>query len=72
MCLFQGINVSKLSPPCNAPEHLLADLAGNSFSAPAVSAGLLALLLVVSCDSESEAEELKGINECFQMGKFQQ
>ena len=70
MRLFQGLNVRNLSPPCVSGENLLADLAGNSFSAPVVSAGLMSLLLTIPCDSESETEELRAINNVFQMARF--
>lgn len=70
MLAMQGLSCSDLTPEVVASESTLADLSGNSFSAPVIMACLLTMLTALPLDTESESEELAGIRTMFQMGRF--
>ena len=72
MLAMQGLSCSDLKPDVVASESTLADLSGNSFSAPVIMACLLTMLTVLPLDTESESEELMGIRNMFQMSRFSQ
>ncbi|CAL1137209.1 unnamed protein product [Cladocopium goreaui] len=65
MLRFQGLHVEEFDTAVEESESLLSDLAGNAFSAPCISAAILAVLGSVRYASDSEDEEMLTINSAF-------
>eukprot|EP00435_Cladocopium_sp_Y103_P065957 s158_g28.t1 len=65
MMRFQGLHVEDFPSEVKEPEKLLADLAGNAFSACCISAAIFALLASLQYESDSEDEQLAAISQAF-------